>query len=109
MFSSLLIPLGLKAARFVGLHALPHIPLLNRIPGISALSHSSINTLGAAFNVIGNRVLFGFILGGYVFNDQFAHGVNEVLGATLIRVAHLLGMTVGAVKDTIVAFVKGIF
>ena len=29
----LLAPLAIKAAKFIGIHALPHIPIINRIPG----------------------------------------------------------------------------
>ena len=80
----LLAPLAIKAAKFIGIHALPHIPIINRIPGVSALASLSgggISNSSGALNILGNRMIIGFCLGGALFNHKFRRGMTLCIEA----------------------------
>ena len=104
----LLAPLAIKAAKFIGIHALPHIPIINRIPGVSALASLSgggISNSSGALNILGNRMIIGFCLAGALFNHKFRRGMTLCIEA----VTDALGSLVGAGADLIKALFSSIF
>ena len=80
----LLAPLAIKGIKAIGLHVLPHlatkIPLLAKIPGVSALSG-----LSTPLQAIPGGIRLGFILGfasaGFLFSPKFHQGIEDILGA----------------------------
>ena len=103
----LLAPLGIAAAKFIGIHALPHIPIINRIPGVSALASLSggvIPNASGARNILLNRAV-GFCLAGALFNDKFRRGLTLCIEA----VTDALGSLVGAGASIVKTLVSGIF
>ena len=104
----LLAPLGIGLAKFIGIHALPHIPIINKIPGVSGLARLSgggISNTSGALNILGTRGIVGFCLGGALFNDKFRQGLTLCIEA----VTDALGSLVGAGASIIKTLVSAIF
>ena len=74
--------IGIAAAKFAGVHLLPHIiPGLRKVPFLNSLAGSGVSTLeGVAFG-LGVRFAIGFGTAYYFNNEQFRHGVNICIGA----------------------------
>ena len=81
----LLAPLGIAAAKAVGVHLLPHlIPSLRKVPALNNLAGGSVNNVeGAVFGILGRSggILTGFLVSFYFQNPTFHHGINICLGA----------------------------
>ena len=77
-----LAPLGISAAKFAGVHLLPHIiPGLRKVPFLNSLAGSGVSTLeGVAFG-LGVRFALGFGTAYYFSNPEFHKGVNICFGA----------------------------
>ena len=78
----LLAPLGIAAAKFAGVHLLPHvIPSLKKVPALNSLAGSGVSKVeGVAFG-LGSRFIIGFGSAYYFNNEQFRHGINVCLAA----------------------------
>ena len=74
--------IGIAAAKFVGVHLLPHvIPGLRKVPFLNSLAGTGVSTLeGVAFG-LGVRFALGFGTAYYFTNPDFRHGVNICIGA----------------------------
>ena len=78
----LLVPLGIAAAKFAGVHLLPHvIPALKRVPALNSLAGSGVSKLEGVTSGLGVRFAIGFGSAYYFNNEQFHHGINICLGA----------------------------
>ena len=80
----LLAPLGIAAAKAVGVHLLPHVPGIKKIPGVASLGSLSggvVSNLEGAVSGLGLRFALGFGTAFYFANEQFRHGVNICIGA----------------------------
>ena len=78
-----LAPLGIAAAKFAGVHLLPHvIPALKKVPALNSLAGSGVsNAGGGSASGLGVRFAIGFGSAYYFNNEQFHHGINICLGA----------------------------
>ena len=78
----LLAPLGIAAAKFVGVHLLPHIiPGLRKIPFLDSLAGMGVSNIEGVASGLGLRFALGFGTAYYFTNEQFRHGVNVCIGA----------------------------
>ena len=78
----LLAPLGIAAAKFVGVHLLPHvIPGLKKVPVLNKLAGSGVGKLEGVASGLGVRFFLGVGVSYYFNNKQFHHGIDICLGA----------------------------
>ena len=80
--------IGVGVAKFAGVHLLPHIPLINKIPGVSYLSALApagfaISGADAALSLVGRHLGFlaGILTSFYFTNPAFRAGANECIVA----------------------------